>query len=114
VSIKLLGKYRPNASFLNKNGHGFVLAVSSESQAEYILTSTSIKPDNPWYKTVFSPEAKKCNVVLIRIRDQKVVWGWGQGDRDKFWARVQEHAPLEIGRQLAEDFIREILPPYTI
>ncbi len=42
---KALSKVPANASFLNKNGQhkGFVLAVSDEGQAEYILTSTSIK-----------------------------------------------------------------------
>ncbi len=51
-----------------------IIVAVPESQAKYILTSTSIKPDDPWFKTVFSPEAKNSNVVLIRVYDKKIIW----------------------------------------
>jgi hypothetical protein len=111
-----LEQARPSSSLLVEYDRRSPIGIQllRDEPADYVLTSTSIKPGDPWYNTVFDAQGRHGHIVLIRKADRKVVWSWGWGERTLFWEAVKKQAPIEIGRRLAEDFVRELMPRYEL
>ena len=92
-----------------------VIIPSEEEYADYVLTSTSIGASDRWHSVVFDKNRKNYgNVVLIRVRDKKVVWDWGEGDPSAFWARAKDGLPLRLAEALVEAMWRELFAPFRV
>jgi hypothetical protein len=101
---------------LNKSRRPIQMVIlSKEEYADYVLTSTSISANDRWRSVVFDKNRKNDgNVVLIRIRDEKVVWTWGEGDPSAFWARAKDGLPLRLAEALVEAMWRDLFAPFTV
>jgi hypothetical protein len=92
-----------------------IVILDKEEYADYVLTSTSIGASDRWRSVVFDKNRKNDgNVVLIRVRDEKVVWTWGEGDPSEFWARAKDGLPLRLAEALVEAMWRDLFAPFTV
>jgi hypothetical protein len=92
-----------------------IVILSKEEYAAYVLTSTSVGANDRWRSIVFDKNRKNDgNVVLIRVRDKKVVWAWGEGDPSAFWARAKDGLPLRLAEALVEAMWRDLFAPFKV
>ena len=86
-----------------------MIVVSEESQADYVLSGTSLKADDKWYNTVFGGKDKnEGNVRLLEVKSKQMVWAGEAGDRSLWAAGWRRGGERKVADRIVESMKKQL------
>jgi hypothetical protein len=87
-----------------------VVLVTSEQEADYIITGAALKGDTKWYQSVLG-SAKDKNEGSIQVYEAKsrtMLWAGEAGDRSLLWGRLAKHGRDKVASRLVDKMKKEL------
>lgn len=86
-----------------------VVVVTSEQDADYILSGASIKADDKWYNTGFGGKDKnEGNVRLLDVQNKRMVWAGEAGDRSLWYGGWKRGGERKVAQRIVDHMKKDL------
>jgi hypothetical protein len=87
-----------------------VTLVTSEQDADYIITGASLKGDNKWYHTVFGTgkDKNEGSIQVLSTKDRTMIWAGEAGDRSLWWGRLAKGGKGKVASRLVDKMKKDL------
>lgn len=87
-----------------------ITLVTTEQDADYIVTGVSLKGDNKWYQSVLgtAKDKNEGSIQVISTKDRTMVWAGEAGDRSLWWGRLARGGNSKVASRLVDKMKKEL------